>query len=175
MCESDHPFLNHVSINMNSLGFRFNLCINPHNETNDCRNLHVQKGLQKVLPTPISTVFDILNRKGILPRCCPEMSLALPAEKRGGRWSGTTIRVLPRHRASRHLLLPPQHRTREPTSEDIGPPYTRCGRTVIVDTVILSVQAVSNQNVSVYLKSHFLTKATPVTQNISIGPNISMM
>lgn len=174
MCESDHPFLNHVSINMNGLGFQFNLYINLHNETNDCRNLHVQKDLQKVLSTPISTVFDILNRKGIFPRCCPEMSLTFPAEKRGGRWIRTTIQVLPRHTASQPLLLPPQHCVREPTHEDISPLYTGCGGTAIANMVIPSVQAVSNQNVSVYLKSHFLMKVTPVTQSISVSQNISV-
>lgn len=160
---------------MNGLGFRFNLCIDLHNETNDCKNLPVQKIGKRCCYIPISTVFDVLNRKGVLAHCCPETSLTPAAEKRGGRWIRTTTRAVPRHGASWALWLRPQDHKREPTSEVVSPQYTRHRRTVSADTVILSLQAVSNQNVSIYLKSLLLTKATPVTQNVfSVGQEISV-
>ena len=175
MCESDHLFLNHVSINMNGLGFRFKLCINLHNEANDCKNLHVQKICKRYCHVPISTVFDILNRKGLLACCCPETSLTPAADKKGGRWIRTSTKVIPGHGASQALWRPPQDHKREPTSEVISPQNTRRGRAVIADIVILSIQAVFNQNVSIYLKLLFLMKATPVTQNIfCVGQEISV-
>lgn len=148
---------------MNGLGFQFNLCINLHNETNDCKNFHVPKICKRCLHIPISTVFDILNRKGVLSHCGPEMFLTLPAEKRGGSWIRTTTKIIPWHGASQALWLPSQNHKREPSSKAISPQCMSCCRTVIADLVILHPQAVFNQNVSVYLKSLPLTKATPVT------------
>lgn len=160
---------------MNGFGFRFNLCIDLYNETNDSKNLPVQKIGKRRCHIPISTVFDISNRKGVLACCCPETSLTPAAEKRGGRWIRTTIRAIPRHGASRALWLRPQDRRREPTSEVVSPLYTRHRRTVSADTIILSIQALSNQNVSIYLKLLLLTKATLATQNVfSVGQEISV-
>lgn len=146
-------------INKNNLGFWFNLRINPHNETNDCKNLHVQKNRKSCYHIPISTVFDILNRKGVLSHCCPEMSPTLPAER---RW----IRMIPWHGASQALQLSPQHHEREPSSAGISPQHTRCYKTVIAHIVVLSIWVVFSQDVSICLKSFFLMKATLAMQNI---------
>ena len=137
--------------------YRLNLCINPHDKTNDLRNLHSCKKNHKRCHSPLSPVFD---RRAVLPHCCPETSLMPPAERRGGKWTRTTTGACPSPGASPVPLPAAQRQAGEQTSGGLSPRSTSHHVAAVVTEVTL------NQKALVSLKPLLLAKAASTVRDI---------
>lgn len=157
VCESAPLFWNHESINTNGFGYRLNLCINPHDKTNDHRNLHSRKKNHKRCHSPLSPVFD---RRAVLPHCCPETSLMPLAKRRAGRWTRTTTGACLWPGSSPAPLPAAQRQIGEQTSGGLSPRRTSRHTAAVV------IEATLSQNASIPLKPLLLAKAAPAVRDI---------